>query len=104
MLLGLGFTAILSEGSQVQLYKPHFDFFLQHRDFTQHADKLEILSVSVAEIVCGALCPFHTLGHPSYYDDFIKALVVVLKSSEVDSLAVEKGIRAIIQGLMEGCD
>jgi hypothetical protein len=102
-LLGLAFTAILSENSRVESYRPHFDLFLRCRNSIQDPDNLEIVSVSIAEIVCGAIYPFHVLQHPRYYDDFIKALLMILKPSNVDNPEIEKEIKVLLQELFKQC-
>ncbi len=100
-LAGLGFTAVLAEGSQVRSCRPHLATFLRYRDFTQHADKLDVLSHAIAEIICSAIHPFSVLGHPMFYNDFIAALVNTLKSSDMHDAKTDKGIRKMLQELFE---
>ena len=100
-LASLGFTAILAEGSRAQSCQPHFATFLRYRNFTQHADKLEILSHAIAEIICNAMYPFQRLGHPLYYDDFITSLVITLKSSDEYDPKTDKRIKMLMQQLFE---
>ncbi len=100
-LAGLGFTAILAEGSQVRSCRPYLATFLRYRDFTLHTDKLESLSHAIAEIICGAIRPFNVLGHPMYYDDFITALVKALKSSDTHDVKIDKGIKKMLQELFD---
>jgi hypothetical protein len=100
-LMGLSFTAVLAEGSQVRSCKPHLATFLRYRDFVQHADKLEQLSHAIASMVCSAVYPFKILGHPKYYDDFVGALVNTLQSSDTQNAEIEKGIKKIMQKLFE---
>ena len=102
-LVGLGFTAILREGSRIESCKPHLNLFLKCREFTQHTDNLEILSVSIAEIVCNAIYPFSVLKHSHYYADFREALITLLKSSSVDDSETDKGIEVILQELFLLC-
>jgi hypothetical protein len=100
-LMGLSFTAILAEGSSVRSCRLHLIYFLRYRDFTQHTDKLELLSHAMAEIICNAMHPFSALGHPSYFDDFITALVNTLKSSDVHDVKADKRIKNVMQELFE---
>lgn len=102
-LVGLGFTAVLAEGSRIRSCRPHFATFLRYRDFTQHADKLEQLSHAIAEVVCSAIYPFKVLAHPMYYDDFVNALINTLKSSNTHEAKIDKGIKKILQVLFEMC-
>ena len=102
-LVGLGFTAILSEGSRAESCQPHFNLFLRCREVVNHRDNLEIVSVSIAEIICNAIYPFSRLGHPNYYHDFIETLMVLLKSSSPDKPDTEKGISVIMQELFDQC-
>ena len=98
---GLGFTAVLAEGSQVRSCRPYFATFLRYRDFLQHTDKLEPLSHAIAGIICSALEPFGQLGHPRYYDDFIGALINALQSSNDHEAKKKGGIKRIMQLLFE---
>lgn len=100
-LTGLGFTAVLAEGSHIRPYRPHFATFLRYRDFTEHTDKFEPISHAIAEMVCSAFCPFKQLGHPRYYDDFINALVNVLTSSNTSDTEGRKGIKNMLQELLK---
>ncbi|MCE3238487.1 MAG: hypothetical protein K0R24_1468 [Gammaproteobacteria bacterium] len=99
-VVGLAFTAILHEGSRVEVCKPHLDFFLKYRRATSYIDNLEILSVSlpasVAEIICHAIHPFRVLGRPNYYADFMEMLVALLKSSSDEDPEGEKEIIAML--------
>jgi hypothetical protein len=102
-LAGLGFTAVLAEGSRVRSCRPHFATFLRYRDFTRHTNKLEALSDAVAEIIYSAVCSFKMLGHPLYYDEFIAALVTTLQSSDMNDATTSKGIKNMLQELFEQC-
>ncbi len=102
-VVGLGFTAILSEGSRVESCVPHVTIFLQCRDFIQRADKIEIVSVSIAEIICNAIPPFNMLKHPSYYHNFRAALMTLLKSSSADNPKIDKKIESLLRELFSRC-
>jgi hypothetical protein len=99
-VVGLGFTAILHEGSRVEVCKPHLDFFLKYRKVTHYPDNLELLSlslsVSIAEILCNAIHPFHVLRRPNYYADFMEMLVALLKSSSDEDPEGEKEMTAML--------
>ena len=99
-LAGLGFTAVLAEGSQVRSCRPHFAVFQRYRDFTQHSDKLKLLSRAIAEIVCHAIYPFRMLGHPGYFDEFISALMNALQSSDTQA-GTDARIKIMIQELFK---
>ncbi len=98
-LIGLGYTAILAEGSRIGLCRPYIATFLRYRDFARHAVKLETFSHAIAEIVCNAIRPFKVLGHPLYHDEFIAALVTVLRTSDIDNVLADKGIKKMLQEL-----
>jgi hypothetical protein len=102
-LVGLGFTAILAEDSRVQLCKPCFATFLRYRDFTQHTDKLELLSHAIAEIICHAIYAFKSLGFPLYYDSFMLAFANLLKSQDSVNAESLKKIKKMMQELFEQC-
>ncbi len=103
-LTGLGFTAILAEGSRIRSCRPHFATFLRYRDFTRHTDRLEQLSHAIAAIICSSIYSFKKLGFPLYYDSFVTALVNTLKSPDSASNAeLTKGIKKIMQELFEQC-
>ncbi len=105
-LVGLGFTAILSEGSRIESCKSHFDFCLQFREFIQGTDNpvnLAALSVSIAEIVCSAIYPFKVLGFPRYYDDFMLAMTHALTLSDTVSLDTKNRVQEILLELLEKC-
>jgi hypothetical protein len=108
IVVGLSFTAILSEGSRVESCEPHLDFFLKYRNVTQYTDNLKILFVSlsgsIAEIICHAIYPFSVLRCPNYYADFIEALVVLLKSfNEEDPEGEKEIIKMILRDLFSLC-
>ena len=100
-LMGLGFTAILAEGSDVWPCRPYVATFLRYRNFQQHTTKLEPFSHAIAEITCRAVRPFNVLGHPLFHDDFIAALVQTLKSSDTGSPKTDKMIKRMLQELFE---
>ena len=100
-LTGLGFTAILAEGSDVWPCRPHVATFLRYRNFPQHVTKLEPFSHAIAEITCRAIHPFSELGHPLFHDDFIAALVQTLKSSDTCDPKTDKRIKIMLQELFE---
>lgn len=100
-LIGLGFTAIIADGKRVHQYRRHMSTFLRYCDFAQHAGKLSFLAKAVAEIVCAAIPRFSVLGHPIYYDDFIKALPLALQSSnKVDAKTLNEA-QLMLQDLFE---
>jgi hypothetical protein len=105
IVVGLSFTAILSEGSRLESCKPHLDFFLKCREFTQHTDDLKKLSVSISEIVSNAVYPFSVLGRPNYYADFMEAMVALLKSSPDadDTEADKRMLEMILRELFSRC-
>lgn len=102
-LVGLGFTAILAEGSRVQLCRSHFAIFLRYRDFIQHRDRLDQLSHAIAEIICNAIYAFKSLGFPLYYDSFMLAFANLLKSQDSVSAESLKKIKKMMQELFEQC-
>jgi hypothetical protein len=105
IVVGLGFTAILHEGSRVESCNPNLDFFLKYREFTQHTDHLKKLSVSISEIVSNAIYPFRALGRPNYYADFMETMVTLLKSSPDadDSEADKRMLEVILRELFSAC-
>jgi hypothetical protein len=102
-LVGLGFTAILAEGSRIRSCKPHLAYFLRYRHLTQQADKTDQLAMTLANIICNAIQPFRVLGFPMYYDDFVSALINVLTSPTAGSPDTKNGIKNILHCLFEKC-
>lgn len=102
-LMGLGFTAILAEGSQIRPCKSHLTSFLRYRDFIRHRDKLTPLSTAIAETVCSAIRPFKQLGFPLYYDGFVQAFASSLKSHDAADSVKEARIKELIQLLFGMC-
>jgi len=103
-LMGLSFTAILAEGSQIASSRQYLATYLRYRNFNHHLDKLQQLSHAIATIVCSTIYSFKKLGFPLYYDSFMTALVNTLKLPIGDSdIEATKGIKNILQELFEHC-
>ena len=99
-LVGLSFTAILAEGSQIRSSRSYFATFMRYRHFTQHVDHLEAFSYAIAEMISRAIYSFRALGHPRYYEDFLAVLVNILKSSPMAGSEEEKEIKEIMKILL----
>ena len=69
---GLGFAAVMAEGSKIKYCRPLLASFLRY-SILPRKKNFQMLSVAVAELVCNAMCPFKVLGYPRYYDDFLLA-------------------------------
>ncbi|MCE3238540.1 MAG: hypothetical protein K0R24_1521 [Gammaproteobacteria bacterium] len=101
--VGLGFTAILAEGSRIQSCKPHLATFLRYRDLTQSANKASLLAMAIAKITCSAIQPFRVLGFPVYYDDFVSAFLHTLYPHFDASSDIRKEIKKTVRRLFEKC-
>jgi hypothetical protein len=104
-LVGLGFTAILVKGGQVQFCHLHLLAFLNFgNDFTQCTTKFESLSAVVAEIICSAISPFRFLGMPRYFDDFLLSITNVVYPPRMELVKKKEKIKQLLQILFEECD
>ncbi len=103
-LVGLSFTAVLTEGSKTRSCRPYLAAFLRYSNLSQQQGKLEELSVAIAEMVCNAIHPFKVLGFPWYYDDFLLAMTHTVSPSDAVSAETKKGIQEILLELLEKCD
>ena len=79
-LVGLGFTAALSDRHLLYLYQPHLARFLaaEERDFKLSHESKKGVARAVAEMVYTASLCFYTLKFPQYYNDFIAVLRYIL--------------------------
>ena len=102
-LVGLSYTAVLSEGSKAWSFRPHIAIFLRYRSLIHQSDKVEQLSVAIAEMICHAIYPFKALGFPRYYDDFLNAIIYVVSSSDTTSIEIKNGIQEILLELLDQC-
>ena len=102
-LVGLSFTAVLAEGSKTWSIRPHLATFLRYRNMVHQPDKLELLSVAIAEIICNAIYSFKVLGFPQYYDDFLNAIIYIVCSSDAISIEIKNGIQEILLELLDQC-
>lgn len=76
-IVGLGFAAVLTDGSEIDVCSTHVETYICFRDF-YHYGSVETLSLTIAEIVSISIRAFKKLGHPSYYNDFIWAIYRVI--------------------------
>lgn len=73
-LVGLGFTAILADGSLLCVYERYLQTFIRYRSFKEHPEHLQMFARAIAEIASGAVQIFRYLKYPSYYDEFIRLI------------------------------
>ena len=73
-IVGLGFTAVLLDGSFIAIYHDKFNNFLRHLDFKKHENSLQFLSSNIAEMIDLATFAFRLIKYPSYYENFANAL------------------------------
>ena len=100
-LVGLGFTAAMSEGTHRQACKSRVDSFVRYRDFILHKGKLSEIAVIIAEIIQYAMYAFNKLDFPRYYDDFVWALHKTLRSHHGTPEEIRKKNQRIIAMLFE---
>lgn len=94
-LIGLSLTAIMAEGTQVDVCKTHFETFLRYRYFPKQ--KLEEVSIAISEIIHHGLHSFKTLGFPRYYDDFIWSLHRTLSSFSTTPIRIKQKLYQIFE-------
>jgi hypothetical protein len=99
-LVGLSFTAALTEGSKMRTCKPSLAAFLRYNNLNR-PEKFELLSVAIAKMVCNAIYSFKVLGYPWYFDDFLGALTHAVSPSDTVSTETKNGIREVLLELLE---
>jgi len=96
--IGLGLTAVLAEGSRVDMCQVHMHtLLLYHTD--QTLDNLDDITHAMTEIMQHGMAAFKILGYPRYYDDFLWALQRLLASAGLKPSQQSKESRALIQSL-----
>ncbi len=103
-LVGLSFTAVLTEGSKTGSFRPHIANFLRFRNLIHQPDKFEPLSVAISEMICNAILPFTVLGFPRYYDDFLVALTHAVSPSDAISIEIKNRMQEILLALLDKCN
>jgi hypothetical protein len=73
-IAGLGFTAVLLDGSFIATYHEKLNIFLQYLDFRKHENSLQLLSSNIAEMVDVSADVFRFIQYPRFYEDFAVAL------------------------------
>jgi hypothetical protein len=79
-VLGLAFTAIMAHGHDIALCRAELNIFLKYRDFIQHEDMLEMVTLSVIQLLESGFAAFKVLCFPSYYSEFIWLYHVLISS------------------------
>src|SRR6478752_7045033 len=74
-LIGLGHTASLVYRGVHCIYYEYMDTFVKRKEgnFKECPGSKTLLAQYSAEMVGTAVCCFHWLGYPRYYEDFLKA-------------------------------
>lgn len=98
-LVGLSFTAMLSEGNKTRSCRSSLVDFLRYDDLIQ-PKKFEQLSAAISEMVCNAIASFKALGYPRYYDDFLLSMTHAVSSSETVSAETKSRIQEILLELL----
>lgn len=86
----------MAEGSDVALCRSELNIFLKYRDFIQHEDMQDVLTLSITQILESGWSAFKVLGFPGYYDDFICLYHCILNSSNLVPLKIKKEMRRIL--------
>lgn len=73
-LVGLGFTAVLIEGSCIDACKVELEIFLRYRNILENQEMLKEISNAIGRIVHYGFQAFKILRYPRYYGEFIWAL------------------------------
>jgi hypothetical protein len=69
-VLGLAFTAIMTHGQDIAFCRAELNIFLKYRDFIQHEDILDIVTLSVIQLFESGFAAFKKIRSP-FYDDFV---------------------------------
>ena len=73
-LIGLSYTATLVDGELLEIFDSHLCVFLQYQSFLSKHSEHAKLAKAIADIVCLGSDFFRCLGHPRYYEDFLRSL------------------------------
>lgn len=95
-IVGLGFAAVLAEGSQIDICCIHVGAYLRYRNF-YHYDNVDKLSSAIAQVISVSMRAFEKLGHPRYYDDFIWAIYRVINIDYPIPVEIKQAIEKILK-------
>jgi hypothetical protein len=95
-IIGLAFTAVLTQGTNVVLCRYELNWFLNNRDLIQHEDMLNILLPSIVYLLENGFRAFKSLGYPRYYDDFIASYHSILSSTKLVHPALKREMHRIL--------
>jgi len=95
VIVGLGFTAVLASGSQINQCKAHVDTFLRCRG-CYFFDKIPEISEAVAQVILLGATSFKKLGYPRYFDEFLWAICLVTS----DFYSLPKEIKKAIDDML----
>ncbi len=100
VIVGLGFTAVLASGSQIEQCEVHVDTFLRCRGF-YFFDKIPEISEAVTQVIILGTQAFKKLGHPRYYDEFLWAICLVTSDFYSLPKEIKKAIDDVLHQLFE---
>ncbi len=83
-LVGLSFTAILTDGRLLCIYESRLQTFIRYREFKEHPEYLQMFSRAIAEIVAGGAYVFSFVKYPVYHEEFCRLLRKALSYRHAD--------------------
>jgi hypothetical protein len=95
-VLGLAWTAIMAEGSDVAIGQAEMNLYLKYRDFVQHDAMLDIVTVSVVQLLESGFAAFKALHFPSFYNDFIYRYHGLLNSYDLVPVNIKQAMKNIL--------
>jgi hypothetical protein len=95
-VLGLAWTAIMTEGSDIAIGQAEMNIFLKYRDFVQHEAMLDIVTVSIVQLLESGFAAFKALHFPSFYHDFICRYHGLLNSYDLVPLNIKQAMKDIL--------
>ena len=98
-LMGLAFTAVLSEGSLVEGCWDDFSIFIDNRNALLDPDKLPVLVTAISYILKCGFSAFKTLGFPYFYDDYMWAYLQLVSPHTVIPMEIKKEMRRILDSI-----
>jgi hypothetical protein len=95
-IIGLAFTAVLTEETNLVFCRYELNCFLNNRDLIQDESMLEmVLLPSITYILESGFSAFKSLGYPRYYDDFIASYRCILGSTKLVPPALKREMHRI---------
>lgn len=94
ILIGLAFTAILVQGTEVASCRAQLDIFLDYRH--AHFYLPQKITFAISHILKKGFSAFKFLGYPYYFDDFMGAYYRILNSTNSISSWIKQEMQEIL--------